>query len=111
MMEGIGVVNVLVLGGVCIATARLVDSPRQRKAIWLWCVFFAALTVAGVLVNAGALDVLAALDWGAVAIWLLYVGGGIAVLAGIGAALRGSGATRFAWRQGRYQKYKSYRRI
>lgn len=110
MMEGMGVANVVVLGGVCIAAARLVDSPRQRKAVWLWCAFFAALTVAGVLVNAGALDVLAALDWGA-AVWLLYVGGGLAVLFGIGAAVRGGGATRFAWRQGRYQRYRSYRRI
>lgn len=110
-MEVIGFANVVVLGGVCIAAARFVDSPRQRQAVWLWCAFFALLTIAGVLVNAGALDALAALDWGAVGLWLLYVGGGLVVLTGIVAAMRGSGATRFAWRQGRYQKYKTYRRI
>jgi uncharacterized membrane protein YidH (DUF202 family) len=51
------------------------------------------------------------IDLGAIGLWLFYFAVGAAVVVGVGAALRNGGTTRFAWRQGRYQKYRQYRRI
>lgn len=53
----------------------------------------------------------AELELAGVAMWLLYIAIGAAVVAGVVAAMRQPGAMRFAWRQGRYAKYRSYRRI
>lgn len=98
--------------GLMVATAKLVAAPKLRRM--LYAVSGSALTcsVAGLLALAatGSASGSARLPDVAPALtWLLYIGMGAAVVVGIVMATRGR--TRFAWPQGRYHKYRSYRRI
>ena len=98
--------------GLMFATARLVASPKLRRM--LYAVSGSALTcsVAGLLALAatGSASAVRLPDIAPALTWLLYIGMGAAVVVGIVMATRGQ-RTRFAWPQGRYHKYRSYRRI
>lgn len=111
-MEILAVTNGVVQIGVIVATARLVRAQRTRLALY-W-VSGAALvcSVAGLLagVAPSAGSGAEGLISGA-ALWLLYIAIGVAVVAGAASALRQPGVMRFAWRQGKYQRYRTYRRI
>lgn len=111
-MEILAVTNGVIQIGVLVVTARQVRAQRTRLALY-W-VSGAALvcSVAGLLAS-----VAPAVDSGATglvsgaALWALYIAVGVAVVAGAASALRQPGVLRFAWRQGKYAKYRSYRRI
>ena len=113
-MEILAFVTGVVQIGVIWAALTVVRSPAQRRVI---------VTIAG----AALACIAAGLLWpawtayadaqrlpytllGDIALWLLYAAIGLAVAAGVVAALRARPA-RFAWPQSRYQKYRSYRRI
>lgn len=106
-MEILAFANGLMQIGVIVATARRVRAQRTRY--WLYGVSGAALvcSVAGLLASAAP----SLPELSGVALWLFYAAIGVAVVAGAASALRQPGVMRFAWRQGRYQKYRSYRRI
>lgn len=106
-MEILAVTNGVMQIGVMVATARLVRAQRTRMALY-W-VSGAALvcSVAGLLASV----VTALPDLSGLALWAIYIGIGAAVLVGIGSAMRRPGGMRFTWRQGKYQRYRSYRRI
>jgi hypothetical protein len=110
-MEVIAGVNLCVLAGVAVVATRSVRSQAQRRMLYLVCAFFFGVTLAGVVVNWLATNQMAPVDWSGALVWLVYIGGGIAVAVGIVAAVRGSGKVRWGWPQGRYQRYRSYRRI
>lgn len=114
-MELLAFGNGIVQIGVILVAARYVQPPAQRRLIYWLSGTALACSVAGLLAAAStgsASGVVGNLpDIAPALTWLLYVGGGLAVLFGIVAALRNGGATRFAWKQGRYQRYRQYRRI
>lgn len=104
-MEILAFVTGVVQIGVIWAAFTVVHSPAQRRVI----VTIAALSLA--LCAVGLLwQVLGDAGIAALGVWLLYGAIGLAVAVGVVTALR-SQRTRFAWPQGRYQKYRSYRRI
>lgn len=105
-MEVIAAVNLCVMVVAAVVAARVVRSQTQRKVLWICYAFFFGLTLAGVAVNSQV-----AVDLSAVLVWLVYIGGGVAVVVGVVAAVRGGGKVRWGWPQGRYQRYRSYRRI
>ena len=106
----LAIVGLVVMATAAIVTKIKVTRPNERRIMYLLIGGSAALIAADRAIiwyteSGGQLDIAGLLTW------LLYVGGGLAVAVGVGAALRNGGATRFAWRQGRYQKYRQYRRI
>lgn len=104
-MEVIAFVNGVIQIGVIYAAVTLVRSPVQRNVL-------VALAGAALLASVVGLLWLVLGDAGmaALATWVLYGAIGLAVAAGVIGGLR-NGRTRFAWPQGRYHKYRSYRRI
>lgn len=112
MEVNLAVANIVIQIAGMVFTWRRVERPGDRRLAYMLCGVALIATVAGLvwyIVAANGIDASPAL------VWLLYVAGGLVVLLGIGAALRGGGATRFAWRQGRYQRYQrqyqNWRRI
>jgi hypothetical protein len=110
-MELLSFVNGIVQVGVILAASLRVKGDYQRRLVLVLSGASLAFSIAGLLLLLSPTlpDVA-----GVVASWVLYIGLGLAVLVGAVWALRSGGATRFAWRQGRYAKYrsyKSYRRI
>lgn len=102
-----GTVNIVVQTGLIVYAWRRVKGPGNRQIMYWLAGTALAVTLVAVtwrLLNLAGIDVSPWLSW------LLYVGLGVAVLAGIVIALRSGGATRFAWRQGKYAKYRTYRR-
>lgn len=102
-----GVANIVVQTGLIVYAWRRVKGPGNRQIVyWLagTALVVAIVALAWRLLNLSGIDVSPYLSW------LLYVGLGVAVLAGIVIALRSGGATRFAWRQGKYAHYRTYRR-
>lgn len=104
-MEAIAFVNGIVQIGVIWAALTVVRNPVQRNII-------VALAGAALLCSVAGLLWLTLGDTGmaTLGVWLLYGAIGLAVFVGVVTALR-SQRTRFAWPQGRYHKYRSYRRI
>lgn len=104
-MEVIAFVNGMVQIGVIWAALTMVRNPVQRNII-------VALAGAALLASVVGLLWLVLGDAGmaTLGVWLLYGAIGLAVVVGVVTALRGQ-RTRFAWPQGRYHKYRSYRRI
>ena len=98
--------------GLMVATARLVVAPRRRRMLYAVSGSALACSVAGLLASTGSASGAAVRlpDVAPALTWLLYIGVGVAMVVGIVMATRGQ-RTRFAWPQGRYQKYRSYRRI
>ena len=95
-----------VIQGIVITLALRLNNQRQRRTV---------ATLAGAALACSAVGLLWRTLGDAamanVASWTLYGAIGVAVVAGMASALRQPGAMRFAWRQGRYAKYRSYRRI
>lgn len=104
-MEVIAFVNGIVQIGVIWAALTMVRNPVQRNVI-------VALAGAALLASVVGLLWLVLGDDGmtTLATWTLYGAIGLAVAVGVIGGLR-SQRTRFAWPQGRYHKYRSYRRI
>lgn len=102
-----GTVNIVVQVGVIVyAGLRVRKRGEQQIVYWLAGTALAVTLVAVTwrLLNINGIDVSPYLSW------LLYIALGVAVLAGIVIALRSGGATRFAWRQGKYAQWRTYRR-
>lgn len=102
-----GTVNIVVQTGLIVYAWRRVGRPGDRQIMyWLagTALAVAIVALAWRLLNLAGIDVSPYLSW------LLYIALGVAVLAGIVIALRSNGATRFAWRQGKYAHYRTYRR-
>jgi len=104
-MEVIAFVNGIVQIGVIWAALTVVRNPVQRNII-------VALAGAALLSSVAGLLWLVLGDTGmaTLGVWLLYGAIGLAVAVGVLSALRAQ-RTRFAWPQGKYQRYRSYRRI
>lgn len=107
-MEILAIANLFLLGNVAIVAWVYVRNPRHQRILWMICGFFVALTLAGLFVNWSATN--PQIDLSGAAIWAIYIAGGLVVLAAIVAVLR-TGNARFSWSQGRYARYRSYRRI
>lgn len=101
----IAFVNGLVQIGVIWAALTVVRNPVQRN-------ISVALAGAALLSSVAGLLWLVLGDTGmaTLGVWLLYGAIGLAVAVGVLSALRAQ-RTRFAWPQGKYQRYRSYRRI
>ena len=120
--NGIALVGLAVMIGLVAITLKTVERPRDRRLMHWLAGGAAALIVSDRIIIWTTFDGSASMIAGSVSMidgagmvvqmltWLLYAGLGVAVVVGVVAALR-NGATRFAWRQGRYQKYRQYRRI
>jgi hypothetical protein len=100
--------------GVIWAALAVVRNPVQRAVIVALAGGALLCSVAGLLwaVWAGYADAqrLPHTLLSDIVMWVVYVVIGLAVAVGVVSALR-SQRTRFVWPQGRYQKYRSYRRI
>jgi len=99
-------VNGMVQIGVIFGTVSCVKDARQRQLVLALAGASETFSVAGLLLL--MFPTLPQLTEAAK--WLLYAAIGLAVVVGVVTALR-SQRTRFAWPQGRYHKYRSYRRI
>lgn len=114
-MEVVAFVAGTVQIGVIAVAAKQAPAPQRRVLVTVAGAGLALLVLALLVLAAPTFYAEDVARWaealGGVAVWLLYIAGGVAVVAGIVMALRGGGATRFAWRQGKYHKYRSYRRI
>lgn len=115
-MELLASVNLAAqIGVIWFAKNRTVNQQHRR------IMFTVAAASIGVMALAVAVELLfdqqsdgalvATTEAAAGGVWLLYGAIGVAVVAAVASALRQPGAMRFAWRQGRYAKYRSYRRI
>ena len=112
-MNVLAIVGLVVMATAAIVTKIKVKRSNERRIMYLLIGGSAALIAADRAIiwytaTGGQVDVAGSLAW------LLYVGGGLVVVVGIGAVLRNGGATRFAWKQRRYQqrqKYQNFRRI
>lgn len=115
VVNGIALVGLVVVIGTVAITMKTVERPRDRRLMYWLAGGAAALIVSDRIViwtglAGGSASMIDGAGVAGLLTWLLYVGLGVAVFVGVVAALR-NGATRFSWRQGRYQKSRQYRRI
>lgn len=113
-MEILAFGNGVIQIGVMVITAKRVTSFRRRQMLYAGSGSALLCSVAGLLTAAAAGSASGAAarlpDVAPALTWLLYIGMGAAVVAGIVMATRVQ-RIRFAWPQGKYHKYRSYRRI
>lgn len=105
----LAVANMVIQAGALLFVWRRVEREKDRRLVYILCGMAALVTAAGLIwryVGTGSVELTVGL------VWMLYVAAGVVVLAGIVIVLRSGGVTRFAWRQGRYAKYRQqqYRR-
>lgn len=102
-------------------TIAFANGIAQIAVIWIAFAYVRSDVLRNIIVTvAGAATLcsfvgLAWLVWGdagmaTIGAWSIYIVIGAGVIASIVIGLR-SGRTRFAWPQGRYQRYRTYRRI